>query len=137
MTSWQALKLALIGVTTALVAVTIIVPAGEALSATITVHAPDGEGRVFVDVVGKIDGGDFETFKEKTDQIYPIAFGHSKKQVIVTLVSYGGSTSPALQIGDWIRKRGYPPSSLAVEPVPALAHSSGSPERHEPLVILL
>ena len=106
MTSWQALKLALIGVTTALVAVTIIVPAGEALSATITVHAPDGEGRVFVDVVGKIDGGDFETFKEKTDQIYPIAFGHSKKQVIVTLVSYGGSTSPALQIGDWIRKRG-------------------------------
>ena len=79
---------------------------GEALSATITVHEPDGEGRVFVDVVGTIDDEDFKTFKEKTDQIYPIGFGHPKKQVIVTLVSYGGSISPALQIGDWIRKRG-------------------------------
>ena len=98
--------MALIGVTTALVAVTIIVPAGEALSATITVHEPDGEGRVFVDVVGTIDDEDFKTFKEKTDQIYPIGVGHPKKQVIVTLVSYGGSINPALQIGDWIRKRG-------------------------------
>ena len=79
---------------------------GSGLVATITVHEPDGEGRVFVDVVGTIDDEDFETFKEKTDQIYPIAFGHPKKQVIVTLVSYGGSTNPALQIGDWIRKRG-------------------------------
>ena len=89
----------------ALFAVSIIVPT-EALSATITVHEPDGEGRVFVDVVGQIDKDDFKTFKEKTDQLYPTAFGHSKKQVIVTLVSYGGSTSPAFQIGDWIRKRG-------------------------------
>jgi hypothetical protein len=61
---------------------------------------------VFVDVVGTINDEDFKTFKEKTDHLYPTAFGHSKKQVIVTLVSYGGSTSPALQIGDWIRKRG-------------------------------
>ena len=76
------------------------------MSATITVHEPDGEGRVFVDVVGTINDEDFKTFKEKTDHLYPTAFGHSKKQVIVTLVSYGGSTSPALQIGDWIRKRG-------------------------------
>ena len=37
----------------ALVALTIIAPAREALSATITVHEPDGEGRVFVDVVGQ------------------------------------------------------------------------------------
>ena len=89
----------------ALVAVSIIVPT-EALSATITVHEPDGEGRVFVDVVGTINDEDFKTFKEKTDQIYPIGADHPKKQVIVTLVSYGGSASPALQIGDWIRKRG-------------------------------
>ena len=106
MTSWQALKLALIGVTTAIVAATIIVPAGEALSATITVHEPDGEGRVFVDVVGTINDEDFKTFKEKTDQIYPIGAGYPKKQVIVTLMSYGGSINPALQIGDLIRKRG-------------------------------
>ena len=89
----------------ALVAVSIIVPT-EALSASITVHEPDGEGRVFVDVVGTINDEDFKTFKEKTDQIYTIGANHPKKQVIVTLVSYGGSASPALQIGDWIRKRG-------------------------------
>jgi hypothetical protein len=89
----------------ALVAVSIIVPT-EALSATITVHEPDGEGRVFVDVVGTINDEDFKTFKEKTDQIYPIGAGYPRKQVIVTLVSYGGSINPALQIGDLIRKRG-------------------------------
>ena len=83
----------------ALVAVSIIVPT-EALSATITVHEPDGEGRVFVDVVGTINDEDFKTFKEKTDQIYPIGAGYPRKQVIVTLVSYGGSINPALQIGD-------------------------------------
>jgi hypothetical protein len=79
----------------ALVAVTIIAPAREALSATITVHAPDGEGRVFVDVVGKIDDEDFKTFKEKTDQIYAVGASF-KKQVIVTLMSYDGRTVPAL-----------------------------------------
>ena len=105
MTSWQVVKMALIGATTALVAATIIVPT-EALSATITVHEPDGEGRVFVDVVGTINDEDFKTFKEKTDQIYPIGAGYPRKQVIVTLVSYGGSINPALQIGDLIRKRG-------------------------------
>ena len=84
----------------------IIAPAQAAVSATITVHEPDGEGRVFVDVVGTINDEDFKTFKEKTDQIYPIGSGHPKKQVIVTLVSYGGSINPALQIGDRIRKRG-------------------------------
>ena len=78
----------------------------EALSATITVHEPDGEGRVFVDLVGTINDEDFKTFKEKTDQINPIGAGHFKKQVVVTLVSYGGSIHPALQIGDLIRKRG-------------------------------
>jgi hypothetical protein len=90
----------------ALVAVTIIAPVREALSATITVHAPDGDDRVFVDVVGQINVEDFKIFKEKTDQIYPIGAGHPNKQVIVTLVSYGGRADAALQIGDWIRKRG-------------------------------
>ena len=100
MTSWQALKMALIGATI------IMLADRESMAATITVHAPDGEGRVFVDVVGKIDDGDFETFKEKTDQIYPIGASHPKKLVIVTLMSYGGSINPALQIGDLVRKRG-------------------------------
>jgi hypothetical protein len=90
----------------ALIAATIIVPAREAVSATITVHEPDSEGRVFVDIVGTINDDDFKTFKEKTDQIYPIEAGHPKKQVIVTLVSYGGRAYPALQIGDRIRNRG-------------------------------
>ena len=94
----QTLKAALIGAM-------IIVLAEGGMAATIMVHAPDGEGRVFVDVVGKINDGDFETFKEKTDQIYPIGASHPKKQVIVTLMSYGGSINPALQIGDVIRKR--------------------------------
>ena len=98
MTSW--LKMALIGATI------IMLAAGSSMAATITVHEPDGEGRVFVDVIGPIDKDDFKTFKDKTDQLYPTAFGHSKMQVIVTLVSYGGSASPAWQIGDWIRKRG-------------------------------
>ena len=85
MTSWQVVKMALIGATTALVAATIIVPTA-ALSATITAREPDGEGRVFVDVVGTINDGDFKTFTEKTDQINPIGTGHPRKQVIVTLV---------------------------------------------------
>jgi len=89
-----------------LVAATIIAPAGQVLSATVTVHEPDGEGRVFVDVVGRINEGDFKTFQQKTDQIYPIGPGHPNKQVIVTLMSYGGEANPALQIGDRIRKRG-------------------------------
>jgi hypothetical protein len=70
------------------------------MAATITVHEPDGEGRVFVDVIGKIDDGDFETFKEKTDQIYPIRA--PKKQVIVTLISDGGLIGPAMQIGELV-----------------------------------
>jgi hypothetical protein len=89
----------------ALIGATIIVLAQGAMAATITFHEPDGEGRVFVDVVGKINDEDFKNFKEKTDQIYPIGAG-PKKQVIVTLMSYGGLTVSAMQIGDWIRKRG-------------------------------
>jgi predicted metalloprotease len=76
------------------------------MAANIMVHAPDGEGRVFVDVVGQINEDDFKTFEEKADQIYPSGSGHPNKQVIVTLMSYGGSISSGLQIGDYIRKRG-------------------------------
>jgi hypothetical protein len=101
MTSWQVLiKMALIGATI------IMLAEGSSMAATITVHAFDGEGRVFVDVVGRIDDGDFEAFKEKTDQIYPIGTSHPKKQVIVTLVSHGGLIGPAMQIGELVRKRG-------------------------------
>jgi hypothetical protein len=46
-----------------------------AWAATITVHEPDPDGRVFVDVIGKIDDEDFTAFKQKTDQIYPIGAG--------------------------------------------------------------
>jgi hypothetical protein len=100
MTSWQVLiKMALIGATI------IVLAERGSMAATITVHAPDGEGRVFVDVVGKIVDGDFETFKEKTDQIYPLGASHPKKQVIVTLMGYGGLLGPAMQIGEWVRKR--------------------------------
>jgi hypothetical protein len=90
----------------ALIGAAIIVLAKGGMAATITVHEPDGEGRVFVDVVGPINEEDFKTFKEKTDQIYPIGAGQANKQVIVTLISYGGRIKPALQIADWIRKRG-------------------------------
>src|SRR5262249_29091228 len=90
----------------ALIGAAIIVLTKGGMAATITVHAPDAQGRVFVDLVGDIDEGDFKTFKEKTDQIWPIGPGHPNKQVIVTLISSGGRAQPALLIGDWIRKRG-------------------------------
>jgi hypothetical protein len=94
-----SLKIALIGAT-------IILLAKGAMAATITVHKPDGEGRVFVDVVGPINDDDFKTFKEKTEQIYPIGSGYPNKQVIVTLISHGGHAKAGLLISDWIRKRG-------------------------------
>jgi hypothetical protein len=93
-------------VKTALLAVMMVAPARETLSATITVHEPDSEGRVFVDVVGQINDEDFKTFKEKTDQVLPIGVGHLKKQMVVALISYGGNISSALQIGDQIHRRG-------------------------------
>jgi hypothetical protein len=78
-------------------------PAREALSSIITVHTTDGVGRLFVDVVGPINDGDFKTkaFQEKTDQIYPIGAGHPNTQMIVTLISNGGSMKPAWQIAEF------------------------------------
>src|SRR5262249_23773960 len=96
-TSIQALKV-LIGA-----AIIVLAEVGS-MAATITIHEPDGEGRVFVDVIGKIGNGDFEAFKEKTDQIYPIR--PPGKQVIVTLMSYGGLIGPAMRIGELVLKRG-------------------------------
>src|SRR5262245_4849115 len=95
----QALKMALIGATTVMLA------EGSSMAATISVYPPDGEGRVFVDVVGKIDDEDYESFKEKTDQIYRGA-GDPKKLVIVTLISNGGAIGPAMDIGRLVHKRG-------------------------------
>ena len=93
------LKMALIGAA-------IVVLAKGGMAATITVHEPDGEGRVFIDVIGHINDDDFKIFKEKTDQISPIGPDHQNKQMIVTLISLGGRMYPALLIGDWIRKKG-------------------------------
>jgi hypothetical protein len=45
----------------ALVGATIIVLAKGGMAATITVHEPDREGRVFVDVIGQINDEDFKT----------------------------------------------------------------------------
>jgi hypothetical protein len=95
-TRWAA-RLALIGAT-------IIMPAGEGTAASITVHAPDGKGRVFLDVVGPINDQDYKTFKEKTDQINPIGASGFKKQVIVTLISPGGNLT-GLHIGELIREK--------------------------------
>src|SRR5262245_31507587 len=71
-------------------------------AATITVHDPDSHGRVFVDLVGEIEDGDVETFQAKTAKVLQANFGGPK--MIVTLVSPGGKTNPAMQIGDLIRR---------------------------------
>ena len=112
-----------------------ILLAKASVAATFTVHALDGEGRVFVDVLGTINDGDFKAFQEKTDQIY--LNGQPKKPVIVTLLSYGGSIGPALQIAELIRKRGmstFVPSDRACT---RRAQSSGSPDCRVSSVILL
>jgi hypothetical protein len=71
-------------------------------AATITVHDPDSLGRVFVDLVGKIEDGDAETFQAKTTKVTSGNFGGRK--MIVTLVSPGGKTNPAMRIADLIRR---------------------------------
>jgi hypothetical protein len=70
----------------ALIGAAIVVLAKGGMAATITVQEPDGEGRVFIDVVGRINDDDFKTFKEKTDQISPIGPGHPKgRETLVTI----------------------------------------------------
>jgi len=80
-------------------AVALTSPAG---AATITVHDPDSHGRVFVDLVGKIEDGDAETFQAKTAKVLSANFGAPK--MIVTLVSPGGMANPAMRIADLIRR---------------------------------
>jgi hypothetical protein len=80
-------------------AVALTCPAG---AATITMHEPDAHGRIFVDLVGKIEPGDAEVFQSKTGKILPTSVGRPK--IIVTLVSSGGNTNAALQIADLIRR---------------------------------
>jgi hypothetical protein len=74
-------------------------PAG---AATITVHEPDAQGRIFVDLVGKIENGDADIFQSKTGKILATSVGRPK--IIVTLVSSGGNTNAALRIADLIRR---------------------------------
>ena len=80
-------------------AVALTSPAG---AATITVHEPDAQGRIFVDLVGKIEKGDAETFQSKTGKILPTSVG--RPRIIVTLVSAGGDTGAAMQIAALIRR---------------------------------
>ena len=65
MTSWQALKMALIGATTALVAATIIAPAitTPAASAEIT-RRPQANGPDVIIIDGEIEPGDDKKFIE-------------------------------------------------------------------------
>jgi hypothetical protein len=46
----------------AILALALVSPAG---AATVTVHEADSDGRVFVDVVGKINTDDVNTFKKR------------------------------------------------------------------------
>jgi hypothetical protein len=103
---WPSSAVCHISLKMSLIGSAMVLLAEGSMAATITVRATDTQGRVFVDLVGDIDEGDFKTFKEKTDQIWPIGPGHPNKQVIVTLISSGGRVQPALLIGDWIRKKG-------------------------------
>jgi hypothetical protein len=80
-------------------AVALTSPAG---AATITVHEPDAHGRIFVDLVGKIEKGDAEIFQSKTGKILATSVG--RPRIVVTLVSLGGDTGAALQIADLIRR---------------------------------
>ena len=108
-------------------ALVLVSPAG---AATITVHDADSDGRVLVDVVGKISDKDFITFKQKTDQIYPIGAGTSKKEVIVTLISPGGTLGGGLRIGELIREKRmstFVPENRACTSLCALIWLAGAP----------
>jgi hypothetical protein len=68
----------------------IIMLAQGSVAATITVHDADPNGRVFVDVVGRINLDDADIFETKTANF---------RRVIVTLVSPGGNPLSAIRIG--------------------------------------
>jgi hypothetical protein len=71
-------------------------------AASITVNAPDGHGRIFVDVVGEIVAADERAFEQKV----AILHSHADK-VIVTLSGPGGAALPAMKIGELIHENGW------------------------------
>jgi hypothetical protein len=99
MTSWQALKMALIGATTALVAATIIAPAitTPAASAEIT-RRPQANGPDVIIIDGEIEPGDDKKF---------IEIARDVTQASVVLNSKGGYNETAIIIGRFIRLRNY------------------------------
>jgi hypothetical protein len=109
----------------ALVAATMVGAARGGLAATITVHEADAGGRVFVDVVGKIDLGDEKTFEQKTA---------NRRNVIVTLISSGGNPLPAIEMGKLIRKRAmttFVPGNRGCASACALIWLAGKPRTRE------
>jgi hypothetical protein len=82
-----------------LIAACIFVLAQGSNAATITVNAPDGYGRTFVDVIGDFVADDEKTFEAKVGTL-----GDPDK-VIVTLMSTGGHPA-AIEIADLIRLTG-------------------------------
>ena len=98
-TSWQALKMALIGATTALVAATIIAPpiTTPAASAEIT-RRPQANGPDVIIIDGEIEPGDDKKF---------IEIARDVTQASVVLNSKGGYNETAIIIGRFIRLRNY------------------------------
>ena len=99
MISWQVVKMALIGATTALVAATIIAPAvaTPAAAAEFT-RRPQANGPDVISIVGVIEQGDDKKFAD-------LAWG--LKDAIVVLNSRGGYNSAATNIGFRVRSHNY------------------------------
>ena len=99
MTSWQVVKMALIGATTALVAATIIAPAvaTPAAAAEFT-RKPQGNGPDVITISGLIEQADDKKFTELTWGL---------NDAIVVLNSRGGYNSAATNIGLRIRSHNY------------------------------
>ena len=99
MTSWQVVKMALIGATTALVAATIIAPAvaTPAAAAEFT-RRPQANGPDVISIFGVIEQGDDKKFAELTWGL---------KDAIIVLNSRGGYNSAATNIGFRVRSYNY------------------------------
>ena len=99
MTSWQVVKMALIGATTALVAATIIAPAvtTPAAAAEFT-RRPQANGPDIITINGIIDPGDNKKFVQVVLEI---------KHASIVLNSRGGYIQDAIAIGGLVRSRNY------------------------------
>jgi hypothetical protein len=73
-----------------------------AKAASITVNAPDADGRIFVDVVGEIVAADEKAFEQKVATLHT-----NIGKVIVTLSGPGGEALPAMKIGQLIHEHGW------------------------------